>query len=539
MRTVIKSFYLLFFLCITLALWQCAKRGSPSGGPKDETPPVLIRAEPQQLTTNFNGKEIRLFFDEYIKLQNVQDQLIISPPLKYPPEITPQGGASKSVKILIKDTLRSNTTYTFNFGQSIVDNNEGNPAPFLTYVMSTGDYIDSLSLKGSVKDAFNREADPFISVMLYQLDSVFNDSTVFKEPPTYITNTLDSATTFELNYLKPGDYALIALRDDAKNNLFDQDADKIGFVADTIAIPTDSSYTLNLFREIPNYSVPPPTYAASNKIIFGYYGGDEELKITPITELPDSVKTLTRKIYEKDSLVYWFTPMALDSIVFEVENTLRQQRDTFVVKPRKLAADSLVLSSSPSGLLPFDADIQIKATIPLVELDTTGIAVFVQDSLPVVFSTTLDTLQNSTVLQFPKEPNSAYRVTVDPGTFTDFFGNRNDSLVFSLNTGSYADFGNLRVLLEGDFEFPLILQLTDMTGRMEREIRADSLRAYEFNNLMPKTYILRAILDSNGNGKWDTGNYLGRMQAEKVIYYAKEIEVRANWELVETFFIGG
>ena len=198
MRILKPIFNVLFLICAGLALMQCAKRGSPSGGPKDETPPVLLRAIPEQMTTNFEGDEIRLYFDEYIKLQNVQEQLIVSPPLKYPLEISPQGSASKYVKIVIKDTLRPETTYTFNFGQSIVDNNEGNPAPFITYVMSTGDYIDSLLVEGRVLDAFKEEAESYISVMLYEIDTAYTDSTVFKEPPTYITNTLDSATTFEL-----------------------------------------------------------------------------------------------------------------------------------------------------------------------------------------------------------------------------------------------------------------------------------------------------------------------------------------------------
>ena len=132
----ILSFAFLFF-CIT-ALWQCAQRGAPSGGPKDIAPPVLLKTEPENFSTNFDSKKIRLYFDEYIKLEDVQNQLIVSPPLKNIPEIKPLGGASKFIEITLKDTLKENTTYTINFGQSIVDNNEGNPNNFLTYVFSSG-----------------------------------------------------------------------------------------------------------------------------------------------------------------------------------------------------------------------------------------------------------------------------------------------------------------------------------------------------------------------------------------------------------------
>jgi len=149
-----KRFFAYSFLfLIAIALVQCARRGRPTGGPKDVTPPVLLKAEPANMTINFEENKIRLYFDELVKLEDVQEQLIVSPPLKYLPDITPQGGANKFVEIRIKDTLQENTTYTLNFGQSIVDNNEGNPSSFLTYVFSTGDYIDSLAVKGAIRDA--------------------------------------------------------------------------------------------------------------------------------------------------------------------------------------------------------------------------------------------------------------------------------------------------------------------------------------------------------------------------------------------------
>jgi uncharacterized protein (DUF2141 family) len=275
---------------MVLALSQCAKRGTPSGGEKDITPPKLLSAEPENMTINFKAKKIRLYFDEYIKLKDVQKQLIVSPPLKYNPLITPQGSASKFIEITIKDTLKENTTYTLNFGQSITDNNEGNPNSFLTYVFSTGSYIDSLTVSGVVQDAFNKKVGQFISVMLYELDSTYTDSTLYKRPPNYITNTLDSSTTFKLNYLKKGKYALFAVKDEGKNNLFDQEVDKIGFVTDTITLPTDSTYVLSLFKEIPDYRVAVPSYVAQNRILFGYQGESKNIVIEPLTKLPETIK---------------------------------------------------------------------------------------------------------------------------------------------------------------------------------------------------------------------------------------------------------
>src|SRR5690606_27900732 len=134
--------------------------------------------------------------------------------------VIPQGSPSKYVELTIKDTLKENTTYTINFGKSIIDNNEGNPNSFLTYVFSTGTYIDSLMVAGAVKDAFKKSADSFISIMLYEMDSTYTDSTIYKRPPNYMTNTLDSAVVFRLKNLKAGKYAMFAIKDEGENHMF-------------------------------------------------------------------------------------------------------------------------------------------------------------------------------------------------------------------------------------------------------------------------------------------------------------------------------
>ena len=285
----------LFIFIIAMVSYQCAQRGTPTGGPRDITPPALVRAEPPNMTTNFNEKKIRLYFNELVKLKDIQKQLIVSPPLKYPPILSPLGNANKFVEITIKDTLEPNTTYTLNFGQGIVDNNEENPIPFFSYVFSTGDYIDSLELAGVVKDAFNKDVDDFVSVMLYKIDSTYNDSTLYRKPPNYITNTLDSAVIFRLKNLKEGKYALFAIKDASGNNLFDQKTDKIGFIKDTIDLPTDSIYLLNLFKEVPDYGVAVPSMVASNKISFGYFGDGTTTTIETLSQLPDTVQTMVTK----------------------------------------------------------------------------------------------------------------------------------------------------------------------------------------------------------------------------------------------------
>ncbi|MFS4415875.1 Ig-like domain-containing protein [Maribacter sp. 2307ULW6-5] len=538
MQVLRKILAFAFVALIVMASYQCARRGAPTGGPKDETAPVLLRADPPNMSINFNTKKIRLYFDELIQLKDVQEQLIISPPLKYLPEITPQGGANKFIEIILKDTLLENTTYTFNFGQSIVDNNEGNANAFLNYVFSTGDYLDSLVLRGVVKDAFNKEPDDFISVMLYKIDSTYNDSTVYKRPPTYLTNTLDSAIVFELKNLKEGNYAIFGLKDASKDNIFDQKTDKIGFLQDTITLPTDSIYLLNLFKEVPDYSVIVPSMVARNKISFGYYGDGSGMHIKPLTPLPDSVRTTVLKENDKDTLNFWFTPFEMDSIVFEVTHEALMVKDTFNVIARKVEADSLTLSINQRGELDFGTPVTLSANTPIKMLDTTKVSMQKQDSIPISFKVLLDSAKNTISLNFEKEPETAYGLALLPGAVTDFFGTANDTLNYAFNTKSLADYGNLSINLAGaSLTYPVLVQLTNDKGETQREQYATEPTTFEFNAIKPANYLVRVIFDENENGKWDTGSLLEKRQPERIAYYPTPLEIRANWEVIETFTI--
>ena len=207
-----KSFLKYCIALLLVLLAGCAKRGNITGGAKDTIAPVLKASFPKNFSTEFKGKTIKLTFDEFIKLKDLKKQLIISPPLKNEPLIIPST-PSKNITITINDTLQDNTTYSFNFGQSIADNNEGNPYNQFKYIFSTGKSIDSLAIGGKVKDAYLKEVEPFVSVMLYDVTKNYNDSIVYKQTPRYVTNTLDSLKTFKLENLKAGKYLLVAMKD--------------------------------------------------------------------------------------------------------------------------------------------------------------------------------------------------------------------------------------------------------------------------------------------------------------------------------------
>ena len=180
-----RLLYIPILLLFLLSFVDCAKKGTPSGGQRDSIPPVIVKSNPENYSINFSGKEIRISFDEYIRLKDLQKELIISPPLKNLPTITPLS-ASKTLKIKILDTLNENTTYSFNFGNSIVDNNEGNPFKYFKYVFSTGSYIDSLKLSGTVRDAELISPKIPTSILLYEVNDEFKDSIgIFRKAHIY------------------------------------------------------------------------------------------------------------------------------------------------------------------------------------------------------------------------------------------------------------------------------------------------------------------------------------------------------------------
>ena len=334
---------------ILLNTFQCAKRASPTGGSKDSIPPILINASPKMNTTFFDKEEIKLTFDEYITLKNVSKQLIISPPLNSDQyKVYPTTVASKKVTIKLLDTLLENTTYTFNFGEGIVDFNESNPSPYLSYTLSTGATIDSLYIRGRITDAFEQKTNPFISLQLYPVDTAYKDSTIYTKKPLYVSSTLDT-TIYRFQNLRAGKYALIALEDVAGNYFFDQSSDKIGYIDRLIELPQDSVIDLRIFKERTNFIWDKPNFINDHHIALAYYGERKDEPFKMVSDVPESFESLVNKSRTTDTLNYWFKGATLDSLKFEIEiqDTLRT-KTVFFKDPIE---DSLVIKKLTSGSL--------------------------------------------------------------------------------------------------------------------------------------------------------------------------------------------
>lgn len=538
--TIMSVFFRFIFTVVLLSavLVSCAKRGSPSGGDKDETPPKFVKANPEPFTTNFSEEEIRIYFNEYVKLKNSQQQIVISPPIDPAPYITPLGSPNKVVKIKFNDSvLKPNTTYTVNFGRSIEDNNEGNPLEFFKYVFSTGAYIDSLKLEGSVKDAFKRVPEQFITVALYELNENYKDSIIYNEIPRYITNTLDSATTFQFENLKEGTYKLVAFKDNNNNYKFEPKVDKVAYLQDTITLPTDKTYELTVFKEELDLKFLKPKQIGKQHILFGYEGRQSNTNITLLTDTPDNFEYRILKDRTTDSLHYWFKPFLeeTDSLVFKVESGT--YNDTLITRFKDQFADTLEIAKADKINILLNKAFTVTANTPLALINPELISVVDKDTLNIPFEASLDTIKNTVNVNFEPTESNRYQITFLPEAITDFFNATNDSLSYSVPTKEFSDYGDLFLTVQNVKSYPIIAQLLNNKGEIIYEKYKETESVFEFTKIDPKKYFIRIIYDTNANGYWDTGSYLDKRQPEPVVFYPEEIEIRANSEIYQTFIL--
>jgi len=525
--------YISFIILISMI--SCAKRGSITGGLKDTLAPVLISSYPENYSTNFKGNTITLNFDEYIKLKNLNKQLIISPPMKYEPLISPTS-VSKFIKIDIKDTLQPNTTYSFNFGQAITDNNEGNAINQFKYIFSTGPYIDSLKLSGRIKDAKDKYVDNFVSVMLYEVNDKFKDSTIYKDFPRYITNTLDSLRTFQFENLKEGKYLLVALKDKGGNNKFNPKDDKIGFLKQYITIPTDTVYEIELFKEVLPFKAFKPLQASGNRLLLPYEGKQDHKNAKPKIVLKNGnevLETIVTQFPKKDSLQLWFKPLKTDSLSLQVSKDNFDKK--FSLKIKNMKKDTLNIKAVQNGVINFRERFTLETETPLVKFDKSKISLVNKDSTAVDFTTEYDEFEQKLYIDFKKEPVEKYNLTFLPGALTDFYEKANDTLSFKLTTKELEDYGNLVLNLKNVKRFPIIVDITNKKGD---EVLASAYSEGEtkitFNLVVPTEFTIRVIYDDNKNKVYDTGNFLKKTYSEEVFYHQKGVDVRSNWDVEET-----
>lgn len=578
-----KSIYLTLISIIILSIINCARVGSPVGGEKDILPPEIIESIPNNYSTNFSTDKIEIRLNEFIRFDNLQQKLVISPPLNEKPEIFVKG---KSIIINMgKQKLKENTTYTFSFYDAIVDNNEGNAIKDYEFVFSTGSWLDSLSVNGIVLRAFDLEPEKEgIEVLLYDL---LDDTVPKTTPPLYIGKP-DEEGRFRINNIKSDTFRIFALKDGNRNHYFDQSGETFAFLdssflveasqeffRDTTAKDTLAADTTEIDREeilpdvrlflfVEDHSI---QYLKNStretrehlQMVFNKPLKSKKLEITPIDF------SITDKWYIKedfivgDTINLWLTDTivsGLDLITLKLDYLKKDSTGNYIqfadtitlryIPPsgktgrgKQISVETkktLLLTPSirsNSQIVP-NQKIVIESKTPVEIIDTSKIKLFLfEDSLKINTGYILgkDSLQIRK-FRFSTEWQEAakYQLFILPGAFTSIYNYNNDTLILDFNTRKLDYYGKIIVTLK---EIPdnMVIQLLDNKGEVKREKTGWKNSLVEFSFLHPGKYKLKAIYDRNKNGKWDTGNYEEKRQPEKVIFFKKELDVRTNWDL--------
>jgi len=528
----LRKIHFLLFALLILFFSQCAKKGRPGGGPKDEDAPLFVTADPPYESINFDKNEINIYFNEYIKLKDLNKQLIISPPLNpaNPSLISPQGSPSKFINIKILDTLKENSTYIFDFGNSVQDNNESNILERFKYVFSTGTYIDSLTLEGSVKNSFKSEDLKNIKLLLYKLDSSYADSAVFKRKPDYVTSSLDTSN-YKFSNLRKGNYLLVALDDKRSDYLFNPKTDEIGFLKDTITLPRDSivKNIISIFKEEIPYKFKRGKEISKGQLILGYEGKASKIKVETLSSVPDNFQIITFPQKDKDTINLWHTTIERDSLIFKVSNN--EISDTITIRLRKKEIDSLKVTQITSGVLNFKDTLFFATNNPIIKIDTLNIHFVDGDTIKISYKPFISNKESKIGFLFEKKLETSYKLNLYPGALTDLFKTSNDTLNSLFRTRGIDDYGEIYLSIKNPNNTPVIIQLTDTNDKTIAQESTSKSNIISFKYLTPKKYKIRIIYDTNTNGKWDTGNYLLKLQPEYVEYFPEIQEVRANWQL--------
>lgn len=599
----ISSLHILPLSVLILIVYACASTGTPDGGPYDETPPKFVRATPEPNATGNTRKKISIEFDEFIKIENAAEKVIISPPQTEMPEVKASG---KKVLVEFFDTLRNNTTYTIDFGDAIVDNNEGNPMGNFAYAFSTGETIDTMEVSGTVLNAQDLEPIKGIQVGLHKN---LNDTAFTKLPFDRISRT-DSRGHFSIKGVAPGKYRIYALKDGNQNYLFDSKTEIIAY-SDSIIIPSmepatrqDTTWNAIDTLKIDTIKTIHYTHFMPDNLVLRAFKEENTMQYLAKSEREqlnrfslyfsakaDTLPTIKGLDFdEKDAFIiepsikndtirYWIKDTVLcerDTLTLQVDylytdtlGNLVPKRDTLAMmnklskekrlamakdemekkekemKKRRRKGDTLNVVETKFFKMNVDApssmdinrNISLQFEEPVQSIDTAAIHVDVK----------VDTLWNEERFIFMSDtvaprkyyilsdwkPGNEYRLRIDSTAIKSIYGLHTDKVENTVKIKTLEEYGTLYLNIKG-IEGNAVVQLLNSSDAVVREQKVKKNNTCDFYFLQPNTkYYIRMYIDSNNNGKWDTGLYDKKVQPEEVYYYPKVWEMKANFEFEE------
>lgn len=533
-----KRFFLL--LIIVLLVHSCARVGSPIGGAKDTLAPEVIGSNIDTTRVNVRRdiKELRIDFNEYITLKDINKNLNISPPIKNIKRILPSNIANKFMVIQWTDTLQANTTYNFNFGNAIVDNSEGNPLRYYNFAFSTGEKLDDLYISGEVTDALalkkKNSSENKMVVGLYQL----KDSMDYRQKPYYITK-VDDDGYYELNYLAPGKYKILAFDDDNENSIYNPGKEKIAFRKDTVVVEKSiSGLNLKLFPSKKPFKKPEFKEMAGG-IMMLFEGNPDEVKVLSVSEKIKDIKvTHTPK---SDSVKIWF-----DAVKSDVGQTTNEKLEfsydtgkvqdtisTFYKYNKKNVMD--VVSENGGSLLPPQTDFVMSSNFIIDKINPEKWTLKRDSTVAIPFTAKISATNPYRILVNAEfESGKKYQLTVPKTTISSFNEKNPESKRFDFEIDKIENYGKLTVKLKNAPTKKYWLQLLDSSEKAVYQ-KYTSGSEVVFDILKPGEYILRILVDNNENRYWDEADFVNGTFAEDAYTYYKTAVIRPLWTSEESW----
>lgn len=527
----------LLLLVIAFALFGCASQQKPQGGPRDRTPPKLLKATPPNMTRNFKAKEIRLDFDEYFNLKNPFQEISLSPSMEKLPNYKV---SKKSIVIDFRDSLQKNTTYVINFGKAIADVNEGNILPNFTYVFSTGSHIDSLSVSGNVQNILTQEKEKDVTVMLFPIKQ---DTLFGKKKPT-IYATTDSSGNFTLNNLHDADYRIYALKETAPNKIYDNDNELIAFQKEPVHLKKDTSNIhLNLFKQDPEkLRLIDHRFESDGKLFFTFNKSLDNPSVKILYPAPLDAQKIVEIGKTRDTAFLYMRNMDFDSIRVSFLQNNKPLDTISLRKGRKEVFDrivSLQYNTTLDNRLKPNSDLIILSSTPIESIDNSLITLN-EDSTNVSNFTVVKDTSNmrKLLLKYKWKPDSRYQLIFNEGSLTSIYGDKNKKLLKIFQLDKADNYGQLSLKI--NIPDTSKAYVVDLMNDQKKLIRSDAITKstlLTYKNFPVGKYRVRVVYDSNKNGKWDSGNVKQRKQPENIWLYNKDITLRSNWEAEEAINI--
>lgn len=586
-----KHIIQLVILCtFTLYLTSCANIGQPPGGPKDETPPILVKSNPPLNSRNFNGENVKLYFDENIQLKNLLDNFIISPPLEEQANARAYG---KEIRVDLNNELQENTTYTVYFGNSVMDNNESNILENFSFAFSTGEDLDSMMVSGIVLDAQSLNPVKDIIVGIY---ADMSDSAFIKNVPIRIAKT-DIEGEFSIRNVPYGKYKIYALKDANSDYRYNQPGEQIAFTDSIISPSLDTvMVTDTLFTDSATVDT------IVEKSVIWYYPDSIILMAFNKERKFQNLKKKERKEPYKLSFVFassidtipklemldtfineeWFIPefsVTRDTLYYWLLDSMLYKRDSLKVSFRYQKTDTANVmiwqtdtldltyrkkekkkgrrrsnedeAPKPNPKLSFKDNIgtsmeygstaKIVFDEPIAKIDFEQIRLFkvvdtVETQIP------FDIEQDTTYfrryyIRKRWDPELDYRLEWDSACIENIYGIVTDKFKRDIKVKGLDQYSEIYITLKNAPQsgYVQILNSRDEVVKSLDFTRKDNV--VEFKLLPPGTYFAKLVVDKDNDSEWTTGDFLQHIQPESVYYFHKRMEVKANWTIEEEWDI--